>query len=78
MMQEAPFSTCWEVADTARRLMVLRSRTSRRTVLNCCAVGEVVEVVESVWHAGLLGWAEFPRHLECHHHCPHPSGQTAT
>lgn len=51
MMLEAPVSTCGEVADTARRVMVMRSGTSRRTVLNWCAV----EVVEGGLVVGLLG-----------------------
>ena len=75
MMLEARVSTCGKVADTARRLMVQRSRTIRRMVLNWGAVGEVVE---SGLLAGLLRWGEFPWHLECHHYFPHPSGQTAT
>ena len=51
-----------------------RSRTIRRTVLIWGAVGEVVE---SGLLAGLLGWGDFPWHLECHHHFPHPSGHHA-
>ena len=74
MMLEARVSICGKVADTARRLMVQRSRTIRRTLLNWGAVGEVVE---SGLLAGLLGWEEFPWHLECYHHFPHPSGHQA-
>ena len=43
MMVEARNSTCGKVADTARRLIVQRSRTIQRTVLNWGAVGEVIE-----------------------------------
>ena len=50
MMLESRVSTCGEVADTARRLMVVRSRTGRRTVLNW---GAVVEVVEGIRVAGM-------------------------
>ena len=39
----------WEGADTAQKLMVQRSRTIRRTMLNWGAVGEVVE-------SGLVSW----------------------
>ena len=74
IMLEARISTWGKVADTAWRLMVQRSRTIRRTVLNWSAVGEVVE---SGLLAGLLGWEEFPWHLECHHNFPHPSGHHA-
>ena len=52
MMLEARISTSGKVADTARRLMVQRSRTIGRTVLNWDAVGDVVE---SGLLAGLLG-----------------------
>ena len=72
MMLESRVSTREEVADTARRLIVMRSRTSRRMVLNW---GAVVEMVEDVRVAGM---GELPWHLGRHHHCPHPSGQTAT
>ena len=40
MIVEARIFTCGKVADTARRLMVQRSRQIRRTVLNWDAVGE--------------------------------------
>ena len=53
---EARISTYGKVADTDRRLMLQRSRTIWRTVLNWGAVGEVVE---SGLLAGLVGWEEF-------------------
>ena len=56
MMLDARIFTCGKVADAAQRLMVQRSRTIRRMLLNWGAVGEVVE---SCLLAGLLGWGEF-------------------
>ena len=74
MMLEARVSTCEKVVDTAPRLIVQRSRTIRRTLLNWGAVGEVVE---SGLLAGLLGWGELLCDLECHQQFPHPSGHRA-
>lgn len=45
MMLEARVSTCGEVTHTARRVMMMRSQTRQRMVLNCGAV----EVVEGGW-----------------------------
>ena len=66
MMLEARVSIWGKVADTARRMIVQRSRMIRRTVLNWGLI--VAEVVESGLLAGLLGWVELPWHLECYHH----------
>ena len=75
MMLEARISACGKGADTTRRLMMLRSQTIRGTVLNWGSVGEAVE--SGLLADWLQGWGEFPWHLKCHHHFPHPSGHHA-